>query len=151
MSRSNLSGRSRINAPSKDLLEDNGTVLLSVVDGEQIHLDLKLNWLTNLTGMTLTCKVVEASNDGLGTKPTDTLIGGQVVTLSILDNDTTDNEIKLVIPKNLAENFAVQPTVDKPVYGFIGLEIADLGVGDNQQIWKPFRGLIEILYSPSEA
>lgn len=151
MSRSNLQGRSRINSPSKDLTDDNGAVLISVVDGEQLHLDLKLNWLTNLTGMTLTAKVVEASNDGLGTIPTAIQASGQVITLEILDADTADNEIKLVIPQTLVSSFSVQPDVNKPVYGFIGLEVADLGVGSAQQVWKPMRGLIEILYSPSEA
>ena len=31
-----------------------------------------------------------------------------------------------------------------------GLEIADTGVGVNQQIWKPMRGVVEVRYSPTE-
>lgn len=56
----------------------------------------------------------------------------------------------MVIPKTLGFNWLHQPQPDKPTYGFIDIEIQDSGVGDAQQIWKPFRGLIEIRYSPTE-
>lgn len=45
--------RSKINSASKDLITDDGSVLVSVVEGEQIHMDVTLNWLTNLTGRKL--------------------------------------------------------------------------------------------------
>jgi hypothetical protein len=127
--------RSKINSASKDLIDDNGAVLISVVEGEQIHMDMTLNWLTSLSGYTVTAKVVEADMSGVasGSYPTVVKSGGQVTTLDLIDAVTTDNTFKIVIPENL-----------------IGVEVRDGGVGSAQQIWKPFRGLVEVLYSPSE-
>jgi hypothetical protein len=145
--------RSKINSASKDLIEDDGSVLVSVVEGEQIHMDVTLNWLTNLTGYTITCKVVEADSSNLtkGSYPTQEVTNGQITTLDILDSDITDNQFKIVIPEDLIDSWTTQPAPEKPTYGWIGLEIRDVGVGNEQQIWKPMRGLVEVLYSPSEA
>ena len=145
--------RSRINSRSKDVLKDNGAVLVSVVEGEQVHLDLTLGWLTSLADYTLTCKVVEADmagdldDDGY---PVDVKSSPVITTLTIIDATTTDNTFKVVIPDDLISTWTTQPTPTVPVYGWIGLEVADDGVGDAQQIWKPMRGLVEVLYSPSE-
>jgi len=143
--------RSRISSESKDLLSDDGAVLISIIDGEQIHLDIQLNWLTNLTGYAITSKIVEGLNDGEGSKPLGVKPGGNVRTLSFIDTVTTDNKITLVIPDDLVEPYSPPPKPDKPVYAYIDLEIADTGSGINKQIWKPLRGLVEILYSPSES
>jgi len=157
--------RSRINSRSKDLVKDNGAILLSVVQGEQVHLSVNLSWITNLSGFTLTPKIVEADMSGLDTRPVDptgeditrdqlpetVLVGGQVTTCAVLDADTTDNSFRIVIPEDLCDNYVTQPTPQAPVYAWFGLEVADSGVGANQQIWKPMRGLVEILYSPSGA
>jgi hypothetical protein len=124
--------RSKITSASKDLIDDNGAVLISVIKGEQIHIELTLSWLTNLQGYTIIAKVQEGQNNSLGTIPTAIQPSGVVTTLPLLNPLTTDNKIK-------------------PVYGFIDLEVADTGTGNNQQIWKPFRGLVEIRYSPTEA
>jgi len=149
--------RQRINSKSKDLIADTGSVLISVIEGEQIHMDLTLGWLTNLTGYTLTAKIVEADSSALIHEDTDGLqlptvkqAGGQVTTIPIIDEVTTDNIIKLVLPENLVDSYVTQPLPHKPAYGWIGLEVRDGGIGSAQQIWKPFRGLVEILYSPSE-
>ena len=146
--------RSRINSRSKDLIKDNGAVLVSVVHGEQIHMDITLNWLTSLSGYTLTAKVVEADMSGATDDdgyPVDVKSGGVVTTLPIIDATTTDNAFKIVIPDDLISSWTTAPTPTKPSYGWLGLEVMDSGTGDSQQIWKPFRGLIEVLYSPSEA
>lgn len=146
--------RSRINSRSKDLIKDNGAVLVSVVKGEQIHMDVSLGWLTNLTGYTITAKVVEADMSGAKDEfgyPVDVKSGGVVTQLPILDSDVTDNAFKIVITDDLIDTYTTQPQPEVPVYGWIGLEVADNATGNQQQIWKPFRGLIEILYSPSEA
>jgi hypothetical protein len=143
--------RSRITSPSKDLIKDNGSVLLSIVQGEQIHLNLTLGWLTNISSYTITCKVVEALNDGTGNVPTAVRTNGVVTNITLLDTTDTDNEFLLVVPETLSNNWTVQPSPNKPVYGYIDLEVKDTGVGARQQIWKPLRGLIEILYSPTEA
>ena len=144
--------RSRINSRSKDLITDNGAVLVSVVEGEQIHMDITLNWITNLSSHTLVAKVVEADMTGAtdsNNLPVSIKSGGVITTLPIIDSDTTDNTFKIVIPDDLSASWTTQPTPTVPSYGWIGLEVADNGVGDNQQIWKPFRGLVEVLYSPS--
>lgn len=145
--------RSRINSRSKDLIKDNGAVLVSVVEGEQIHMDITLNWITNLSSHTLIAKIVEADMAGAKDSdgyPIDVKSGGVITTLPIIDDDVTDNAFKIVIPDDLISTWTTQPTPTVPAYGWIGLEVADGGVGDAQQIWKPLRGLVEVLYSPSE-
>jgi hypothetical protein len=143
--------RSKITSASKDLIKDNGSVLISIIQGEQIHLELTLNWLVNLNGYTIESKVQEALNDGLGNVPTQVKPNGIVDELPLLNPVLTDNKITLVVPKTLSFNWSIQPSPDKPVYGFIELKVADTGVASEQQIWKPFRGLVEVRYSPTEA
>lgn len=144
--------RTKINSASKDLISDNGAVLISLVEGEQIHMDITLNWITNLSNYTVTAKIVEAdmANVAEDDYPTVVKAGGQVNTLTIIDADNTDNTFKIVIPENLIDSYVTQPSPQRPTYGWIGLEVRDSGTGSNQQIWKPFRGLVEVLYSPSE-
>jgi len=146
--------RSRINSKSKDLIKDNGSVLVSVVEGEQIHMGVTLGWLTNLSGYTITAKIVEADSSSINhtdptSLPTAKQSGGQVTTLPIIDADATDNTFNIVIPEDLVSLYVTQPSPEKPAYGWIGVEVADTGIGNAQQIWKPMRGLVEILYSPS--
>jgi len=147
--------RSKINSRSKDLIDDNGSVLVSIVEGEQIHVNITLNWITNLAEYTLTAKIVEADSSNLNHSqdelPTAEQAGGEVTTLDIIDSDPTDNNFQIVIPENLVDSWVTQPEPTKPAYGWIGLEVRDSGVGSAQQIWKPMRGLVEVLYSPSEA
>jgi hypothetical protein len=139
--------RSSINDPKQDQINDNGGVLVSVVRGDQLHIDLTLSWITDLTGYTLTATVIEAANDGTGSIPSEPQPAGQTTSLTILDSVVTDNQITLVIPSDLIANYAVKPEVGKPVYGFISLTVADTGVGTEQVILKPYRGLVEVLYS----
>lgn len=143
-------GRSRITSPSKEIIEDNGTLLCSIVQGEQIQLQFTASWLTNMTGVTTTAKIVEGNNDGAGTKPTSIANTPVITSLPIIDSDITDNVFRVVIPSTLIDSWAVEPEPNKPVYGFMDIEIADSGVGNEQQIWKPVRGLVEVLYSPTE-
>ena len=144
--------RSKITSGSKDLITDDGAVLVSVVEGEQTRLDMVVGWLTNLSGYTITAKVVEGNNvQGSGNKPTDPQPAGAVITLPIIDDDATDNQFDIVIPSTIIDTWTTTPEPDQPIYGFIGLEIADTGTGNAQQIWKPMRGLLEVRYSPTEA
>ena len=144
-------GRSRITSPSKDAVSDNGTALISVVHGEQIQIQITVGWMTSLAAATLKVKAIEGDNDGAGTVPTIAKAGGQVASLTILDAVPTDNIFKFIVPENLIDAWLNQPLPDKPVYGFIGVEIDDGGVGTAKQVWKPLRGLVEVLYSPTEA
>jgi len=145
--------RSKINSRSKDLMSDNGAVLVSVVEGEQIQMDITLGWITNLSDHTITAKIVEAdmsSNLDEDGYPQTVKSGGVVTTLDIIDATPTDNTFKIVIPEDLIDSWTTQPTPNNPTYGWIGIEVRDSGVGSAQQIWKPFRGLVEVLFSPSE-
>jgi len=142
--------RSRITSASQDLISDNGAVLASIVDGEQIQLDVTLKWLTSLVGYNLKVTVIEAKNTGDGKIPTAVQPDGVIQQLPILDEVVSDNTFKIVFPEELISDWETQPTPDKPVYGYIELEVRDTGEGNFQQIWKPFRGLVEVLYSPTE-
>ena len=143
--------RSAITSTSKDLIYDDGAVLVSVIKGEQTRLDIVASWLTNLSGYTITAKIIEADNvQGSGQVPATAASSPVVTTLSIIDSNAADNQFDIVIPQDLIDNWDTYPVPDKPVYGFIGLEIADTGVGVNQQIWKPMRGVVEVRYSPTE-
>jgi len=142
--------RSKITSASQDLISDNGAVLTSIVDGEQLHMEVTLKWLTNLTGYSLKVTVIEALNTGDGKIPVVVQPEGTVTELTIIDTVTTDNTFKIVFPEALIEDWTVQPAPDRPVYGYIELEVRDPGEGNFQQIWKPFRGLVEVLYSPTE-
>jgi hypothetical protein len=144
--------RSNITSRSKDLITDDGSVIVSVVQGEQTRINVTLGWLTNLTGYTLTAKVVEGENSqGTGAVPTDPLTGGSVQTLTILDSTVTDNIFEIVIPETLIDTWVTTPEPDQPIYGYLELEVADIGVGVEKLIWKPLRGLVQVRYSPTEA
>ena len=143
--------RSKITSTSKDLITDDGSVLASLIEGEQTRMAITLNWLTNLTGYTITCKVVEGENvQGAGTIPTQPLTGGIKTDLPIIDIDVTDNTFEIVFPETLIDSWSTSPEPDKPIYGYIGLEVRDTGIGNLQQVWKPMRGLIQVRYAPTE-
>ena len=143
--------RSKITSKSQDLITDDGSIIASIVHGEQTRINITASWLTNLAGYTITAKVVEGDNvQDSGLIPGTARETPVVTTLPILDTTPTDNIFDIVIPQDLVNTWNTFPAPDKPIYGFIDLEIADTGVGNNQQIWKPMRGLIEVRYSPTE-
>ena len=124
--------------------------IASIVHGEQIRLNFTVGWIADLSTYTVSARVVEGDNDGAGTVPEDddptTLT---TVNLPILNK--SGNGFQVVLPANLIFGWDVVPSPDKPVYGYFDVEIADSGVGDDQQIFKPVQGLIEIKYSPLES
>ena len=158
--------RSKISSPTRDIITDDGSVLLSVVQGEQPHLEFTIGWVTDLTNFNVHARLVEGDNDGEGTKPTSVKVGGVKLLLSksngfIRRVDDGDNKFTVVIPYNVSAGMLPQPTPNKSVYMFIDLEVGEPGTGSDinpiggaatpdKQIWKPVRGLIEILYSPTE-
>jgi len=143
--------RSKITSQSKDIITDDGSVLVSLIKGEQTRLEVTLNWLTNLAGYTILSKIIEADNvQSSGTIPATAASSPTVTTLTIIDSTPTDNKFEIVFPQTLIDNWDTYPIPDKPVYGFIDLEVTDTGVGTNQQIWKPLRGVVEVRYSPTE-
>ena len=143
--------RSKITSRSKDLITDDGSVLVSIIEGEQTRISLTIGWVTNLTGYSITAKVIEANNvQDTGVLPATAATNPTITALDIIDTVSTDNVFDIVIPEDLIDSWATTPIPDKPVYGFIGLEIRDPGVGNEQLIWKPLRGLVEVRYSPTE-
>ena len=158
--------RSKISSPTRDIITDDGSVLLSVVQGEQPHLEFTIGWLTNMTNFNVHARLIEGSNDWEGTKPTSVKTGGVKLLLSkdngfIRGVNDGDNKFTVVIPYNVSAGMLPQPTPNKPVYMFIDLEIGEPGTGSDmdpigevatpdKQIWKPVRGLVEVVYSPTE-
>ena len=63
---------------------------------------------------------------------------------------TVLNKIYLQFPKTLAGTWTVQPTVDSPVYGFFELRVTEPTDAIFTRTFKPVRGLVEILFSPTE-
>jgi len=168
--------RSSITSKSKDLISDDGSILVSLIKGEQTQIAVTLNWITNLNGYIITPKVIEGANNSSGTLPTQVhqtnpnirllqvlyTTGGNLTldaNASTTGSANNNNTFTLVFPEDLITqggsgsndgSYNVQPDINKPVYGFLGVEVKDTGTGPLQQIYKPFRGLVEIRFSPTE-
>lgn len=63
---------------------------------------------------------------------------------------TTLNKVYLQFPSTLASTWAVQAIVDAPVYGFFELRVTEPTDPIFQRTWKPIRGMVEILFSPTD-
>ena len=155
--------RSSISTPNLSEEGDNGTIELATIQGEQRHRMITLGWLADLTGFNIFMRIVEAENDGAGTRPTAEKSNGVTKVLSPENGlifDITGNTFKFVIPWDLGVGFSPLPAPGAPVYAFFELEVGEPGTGDaisgadaappSSQVWKPMRGLIAISYSPTE-
>ncbi len=146
--------RSPIRSSGKDIIGDDGAVLISIAQGEQLQIGFDLDWVSDLSGYTITAKVVEGQNlpgDGaeppLQEEPTTKVI----TDLTVIDPNVTDSKFIVVLPHDLIDQWDTEPTPDDPVYGFLAISIADTGVGNLQQIRVPVRGMIEAVYNPLES
>jgi hypothetical protein len=63
---------------------------------------------------------------------------------------TNLNRVYLQFPKTLGATWSVQPTVGYPVYGFFELRVTAPADSIFQRTWKPIRGMVQILFSPTE-
>jgi hypothetical protein len=63
---------------------------------------------------------------------------------------TTLNTVYIQFPSTLAGTWSVQAAVGKPVYGFIELRVTEPTDPVFTRTWKPVRGLVEILFSPTD-
>ena len=145
--------RSPIREKTIDAITDDGAILFSVAEGEQIQITITLDWITDLTGYTITAKIAEALNvvgDGV-VPPLDEDTSLIVTTLPIIDDTVTDGVFKVVITDDFHVGWSVQPTPDDPTYGFFALSIEDSGIGNLQQKFVPIRGLVEVRYNPLES
>jgi len=64
--------------------------------------------------------------------------------------ETTMNRMYIQIPSTLASTWAVAPLVDSPVYGFFELRVTEPNTSVYRKTWKPVRGMVEILFSPTD-
>jgi hypothetical protein len=63
---------------------------------------------------------------------------------------TTLNKLYLQFPKTLGAGWAVAPAVGATVYGFFELRVTEPDYSIFQRTWKPVRGMVQILFSPTE-
>jgi len=63
---------------------------------------------------------------------------------------TQANKVYIQFPASLSDDWAVQPNTASNVYGFIELSVTEPIGGRYQRTWKPLRGRVEFLYSPTK-
>lgn len=62
---------------------------------------------------------------------------------------TTLNKVYIQFPATLGTDYAVAPLVDAPTYGFFELRITEPNNTILVKTWKPVRGMVEFLFSPT--
>lgn len=70
--------------------------------------------------------------------------------LDPLWTETTLNKVYIQFPSTLASTWAVQPIVGLPSYGFFELRVTEPANPVYRKTWKPVRGMVEILFSPTD-
>jgi hypothetical protein len=190
--------RSDITSPTVDLQSDGGSVLWSMVRGEQLEFPITLSFIENVgAGYTYEAVVVEGLNVA-GEIPSIAKPSGDQVTLNVrvpnyrniwvatnsydredvirysnvyykLGNQTSyissttpnlDPNWEIYIPNvvyvqfpaalSISPVWSVLPTATTAVYGFFELRITEPTGGIFRKTWKPVRGLVKIMYSPTE-
>jgi hypothetical protein len=192
--------RDRITSRTNDIMTDGGSVLLSLVQGEQLEFPVTIEFVEKATSdYTYEAVLMEALNDGEGTLPeavqpagvNDTLVvrlpvdrgnwdylsaynegdmvyyvndGNYYMLLSgvaRIDSTTPDadplwelhdaRKVYIQFPKTLSiAGYDVSPTPTKPVYAFFELSVTEPTNAIYTKTWKPVRGLVEFLFSPTE-
>lgn len=64
--------------------------------------------------------------------------------------ETSTNKIYIQFPATLGSAWSVSAQVGAPVYGFFELRVTEPDNGIFQRTWKPVRGMVEILFSPTD-
>lgn len=59
------------------------------------------------------------------------------------------SKVYIQFPKTLANTWTVQPGVNYSVYGFFELRITEPNDSIFTRTWKPIRGMVQIMYSPT--
>ena len=65
--------------------------------------------------------------------------------------ETVANRVYVQFPQTLGYTWAVQPSVGFPTYGFFELRVTDTRDSIFKRTWKPIRGMVQILFSPTDA
>jgi len=188
--------RDRITRSTQDLTSDPGSVLVSVVMGEQFEFAVTLDMVAVAnSSYTYEAALIEAANDGKGTKPKIvepggigsslpirlcTYLGDWNATTGYDAEDVVDydgrsyrltsgtNRVDATKPdvddawtihdkrtlyvqfaSTLGTTYAVQPTADIPTYAFFELRVTEQNDPIYNTTWKPVRGLVEFLFSPT--
>jgi hypothetical protein len=63
--------------------------------------------------------------------------------------ETNLSKVYLQFPKTLGSTWGQVPTVTTPVYGFFELRVTEPQDNIFRRTWKPIRGMVEILFSPT--
>jgi hypothetical protein len=69
--------------------------------------------------------------------------------LDPLWEETLLNRIYIQFPDTLSDDWEVFPQVDSPVYGFFELRVTEPSDPIFSRTFKPIRGMVEILFSPT--
>jgi hypothetical protein len=199
--------RSQIGEVTTELTTDTGSVLLSLVQGEQLEFPVTLSFLTNAYGYTYEAVLMEGLNVlGDDSVPSAARPSGVNNTLTVrvpVEKGTwavgTTYDIEDVVEHPVSSGFfyksrvdtnigntpgnnaywllhspntvyiqfgdkltlvsaapvwaawTVQPTFTSSVYGFFELRVtAPVVSGIFTRTWKPMRGIVEFLYSPTQ-
>lgn len=62
---------------------------------------------------------------------------------------TVINRIYIQYPSTLGATWEVAPQVSSPVYGFFELRVSEPSYYGFPRTWKPIRGMVELLFSPT--
>ena len=140
--------RNRIRNTSLQLNTDDGSGLYSVIRGEQLIDQYTIGWATDISSwevevIALAAAPTDADNPQATLEPVD---GATPISLPTTIEQGT-NKFSLTIPETLGSELATQPTVDTKAYYFFGLKIQDGSDATKTQVWKPFRGVIEVLFT----
>lgn len=201
--------RSKLTDTTEDLNNDSGSVLWSIVKGEQLEFPIILNFIENapivVSGSlahpasvyTYETVVVEAANIAFqeekpvivqpngqstllniriptyrgnwdpaqaynkeevvayATKYYKLLVGAARVNSTVPSSDslweeTVLNKVYLQFPASLGSGWAVSAAVSYPVYGFFEMRVTEPQDAIFRRTWKPIRGMVELLFSPTD-
>jgi hypothetical protein len=190
--------RSKLLDIKQDIINDDGSVLFSFVQGEQLEFAVTLEFLTDVSaGYTFEAVVIEADNIPDQTEPPRAIkTAGKQTVLNVrvpvirgawvsgsaynredvvshngtwwrlqstgitstvapdLDARWIETDINIVYVQFLAtlgDDWAQAAKVDIPVYGFFEVRVTEPSNPIFTRTWKPVRGLVELLFSPTEA
>lgn len=65
--------------------------------------------------------------------------------------ETTANTLFIQFPASLASTWSVPATANSAVYGFFELRVTETSDVPFKHTWKPIRGMVQILFSPTDA
>jgi hypothetical protein len=192
--------RSSLVVTTEDLISDSGSVLWSIVKGEQLEYPVTIEFIQDSTdGYIYEAVVVEANNVVNQTEPPtaikvngvqtvlevrlpnkrgewlattayntndfviyedkvyEKLFEGAEGVVSNISPDLSDkwqesflNKIYLRFPSSLGNGWTVPAAVGYSSYGYFELRVSEPDSATFKRTWKPIRGLVELLFSPTD-